>query len=359
LGRLDERDVVLGPDLRAAIARLNADLPEIARQQAFDKLTHVDFSRTMAQHNQTFYGYIRDGVPVSWMDSKSEEQHAHARVIDFTDGVTAGVPNNRFLAVRELKVRGLGVPHYNRRADIVCYVNGLPLVVIELKAVYRNIRQGFDDNLTDYMSRTSINQLFHHNVFIVVSNGDRAKYGSITSKWEHFAEWKRNDEKHKGELDAKVLLDGMLERKRFLDIVENFILFDASRPDGVRKVVARNHQVLGVNNAVASVAKQEELKELFPVQRRLQYRIASVEMPERTTDSTANNLDYALAPDATMNVSESKPRKIELPLVERAHPDLGRLGSSGIRRVAVSRTRWHSSRRRFVVVSKGISHLWL
>jgi type I restriction enzyme R subunit len=326
LGRFDERDVVLARDLKSAIARLNPDLPEIARQQAFDKLTHVDFSRTMTQHNQTFYGYIRDGVPVSWMDAKSEEQHAHARVIDFTDGATGGVANNRFLAVRELKVRGLGVPHYNRRADIVCYVNGLPLVVIELKAVYRNIRQGFDDNLTDYMSRTSINQLFHHNVFIVVSNGDRAKYGSITSKWEHFAEWKRNDEKHKGELDAKILLDGMLERKRFLDIVENFILFDASRPDGVRKVVARNHQVLGVNNAVASVAKQEELKELFPVQRRLQYRIASVEMPERTTDSNNNNLDYALATDSTMNVSESKPRTIELPLVERAHPDLGRLG---------------------------------
>jgi type I restriction enzyme, R subunit len=326
LGRSDERDVVLASDLKSAIARLNPDLPEIARQQAFDKLTHVDFSRTVVQHNQNFYGYIRDGVPVSWMDAKSEEQHAHARVIDFADGQTAGMPNNRFLAVRELKVRGLGVPHYNRRADIVCYVNGLPLVVIELKAVYRNIRQGFDDNLTDYMSRTSINQLFHHNVFIVVSNGDRAKYGSITSKWEHFAEWKRNDEKHKGELDAKILLDGMLERRRFLDIVENFILFDASRPDGVRKVVARNHQVLGVNNAVASVAKQEELKELFPVQQRLQYRIASVEMPERTTDSTNENRDYSIAADATMSVRESSPRMMELPLVERAHPDLGRLG---------------------------------
>ncbi|CAD79082.1 MAG TPA: type I restriction endonuclease subunit R [Rhodopirellula baltica] len=326
LGRANERDAVLAPDLKAAIARLNPGLPEVAHQQAFDKLTHVDFSRTMVQHNQTFYGYIRDGVPVSWRDVKDEEQHAHARVIDFADGEAGGAPNNRFVAVRELKVKGLGVPHYNRRADIVCYVNGLPLVVIELKAVYRNIRQGFDDNLTDYMSKTSINQLFHHNVFVVVSNGDRAKYGSITSKWEHFAEWKRNDEKHKGELDAKVLLDGMLERKRLLDIVENFILFDASRPDGIRKVVARNHQVLGVNNAVASVVKQEELKELFPIQQRLQYRMATVEMPERTTDPTDDKLEYSEAADATMHVSESSPRTMELPLVERAHPDLGRLG---------------------------------
>ena len=326
LGRASERDHVLAPDLKAAIARLNPDLPEVAHQEAFDKLTAVDYSRTMLQHNQTFYDYIRGGVPVSWRDANDEEQRDRARVLDFADGTTDGVPNNRFVAVRELKVQGLGVPHYNRRADIVCFVNGLPLVVIELKAVYRNIRQGFDDNLTDYMSKTSINHLFHHNVFLVVSNGDHAKYGSITSKWEHFAEWKRNDEKHKGELDAKVLLDGMLSRQGLLDIVENFILFDASRPDGVRKVVARNHQVLGVNNAVASVMKQEELKELFPVQQRLQYRMATVEMPERTSESKDAAVEYAEPVDSTMSVNESSPRTMELPLVERAHPDLGRLG---------------------------------
>ena len=113
-------------------------------------------------------------------------------VIDFRD-----TDNNRFLAVRELKLQGLRVPHYNRRADIVCFVNGLPLVFIELKAVYKNIRAGFDHNLTDYMSEHSIAQAFHHNAFLVVSNGDRARYGSITSKWEHFVEWKRNDESDK------------------------------------------------------------------------------------------------------------------------------------------------------------------
>lgn len=326
LGRMSESDVILAPDLKAAIARLNPSLPEVARQQAFEKITRVEASRTLVQHNQTFYSYIRDGIPVTWMDTKSEEQHAHVQVLDFADGTTAGILNNRFLAVRELKVRGLGVPHYNRRADIVCYINGLPLVIIELKAVYRNIRQGFDDNLTDYMSKVSINHLFHHNVFVVVSNGDRAKYGSITSKWEHFAEWKRNDEKQKGELDAKVLLDGMLERKRLLDIIENFVLFDASRPDGVRKVVARNHQVLGVNNAVASVLKQEELKSQFPVERRLKYRIANVEMPERKIVTEDDAIQYTETISAPMSVNESSPRTIELPLVERAHPDLGRLG---------------------------------
>src|SRR5882762_4072670 len=108
----------------------------------------------------------------------------------------------------------------------------------------------------------------------VVSNGHRARYGSITSKWEHFAEWKRHDEKQKGDLDAKVLLDGMLAKDRLLDLVENFILFDESKPGGTRKIIARNHQILGVNNAVASVIHQEELKRQYPPQRRLiEYRI--------------------------------------------------------------------------------------
>lgn len=254
---------MLARDLRAALARLNPDIPESAREQAGEKLTRVDLSRSLVQHNRDFYRFLRGGVPVEWRDAQGEMRHALARVIDFRDPV-----NNRFLAVRELKVQGVRVPHYNRRADLVCFVNGLPLVFIELKAVYRNIRAGFDENLTDYLHEHSIAHAFHHNAFLVVSNGDRARYGSITSKWEHFVEWKRNDEKDKGRVDAKALLDGMLAKERLLDLVENFILFDDSRAGGTRKVVARNHQVLGVNRAVASVLRQEELKRAFPPERR-------------------------------------------------------------------------------------------
>src|SRR3989441_2793862 len=255
LGRASEREVVLVRDLRAALARLNRDLPESAREQAIEKLTRTDFARSLLQHNREFYGLIRGGVPVEWRDASGETRHGRAHVIDFRN-----VGNNRFLAVRELKVQGVRVPHYNRRADLVCFVNGLPLVFIELKAVYRNIRAGFDDNLTDYMTEHSIAHAFHHNAFLVVSNGDHARYGSITSKWEHFVEWKRNAEKDKGRVDAQALLDGMLSKERLLDLVENFILFDDSRAGGTRKIVARNQQVLGVNNAVASGLRQEQLK---------------------------------------------------------------------------------------------------
>jgi hypothetical protein len=227
LGRASEREVVLVRDLRTVIAGMNPDLPAEACEQAVEKLIRIDYARSLIQHNREFYGFIRGGVPVEWRDASGETRHAHAQVIDFRDAL-----RNRFLAVRELKIQGVRVPHYNRRADLVCFVNGLPLVFIELKAVYRNIRAGFDDNLTDYLSEHSIAQAFHHNAFLVVSNGDQARYGSITSKWEHFVEWKRNAENEEARLDAEALLDGMLAKERLLDLVENFILYDDSRAGG-------------------------------------------------------------------------------------------------------------------------------
>src|SRR2546423_1896868 len=133
-------------------------------------------------------------------------------------------------------MKAMRVPHYNRRADLVCFVNGLPLIFIELKAVYLNIRAGFDGNLRDYLDENVIAHAFHHNAFLIVSNGHRARYGSITSQWEHFAEWKRDDEHEKGELDAEVLLNGMLAKHRLLDLVENFTLFDSSKPGATRKI---------------------------------------------------------------------------------------------------------------------------
>ena len=155
--------------------------------------------------------------------------------------------------MRELKLTGLRAPGYNRRADLVCFVNGLPLVFIELKAVYKNIRAGFEGNLKDYLDEHVIAHAFHHNAFLIVSNGHRARYGSITSEWEHFAEWKRLDENGPGQRGGRGAAQRHAGQDRLLDIVENFILFDASKPGATRKIVARNHQVLGVNNAVASV----------------------------------------------------------------------------------------------------------
>lgn len=291
LGRDNERDVVLTRDLREAIRTLNPSLPDKVVEDAIVKITGIDLSRSTVQQNQEFYTWLRSGVPVKYRNDKGEAVSSYVRVIDFSHPA-----KNKFVAARELKIQGFRVPHYNRRADLVCFVNGLPLVFIELKAVYKDIRAGFDGNISDYMD--TIPEAFHHNAFIVVSNGDKARYGSITSKWEHFSEWKRNDESDLGSLDAKTLLYGMLAKDRLLDIVENFILFDASKPGGVRKIVARNHQVLGVNKSMESVELQEDLKQQFPPEERLKYSF----------------------------VDDGKGADTRLPVVKRAHPDLGRLG---------------------------------
>jgi type I restriction enzyme R subunit len=316
-GRHDTRDVVLTRDLRAAVGRINPELPNAAIDDVVQQMTRHDFSRSLLQHNQDFYRLIRGGVLVEYKDAQGKSRETRARVIDFKNGTGSdGTPNNRFLAVRELKLTGLRTPGYNRRADLVCFVNGLPLVFIELKAVYKNIRAGFDGNLQDYLDENVIPHAFHHNAFLIVSNGHRARYGSITSQWDHFAEWKRNDESEKGSVEAEFLLNGMLAHDRLLDIIENFILFDSSKPGAMRKVIARNHQVLGVNNAVDSVRNQEELKLEFPPEKRLAYRV--IELPkEEATDA-----DMLAVAEAV----EEDQKKKTLDLVVSAHPKLGKLG---------------------------------
>ena len=316
LGRADTKEAVLTRDLRTALGRLNPDLPASAIEDAVRKLTVYDVSRSMVQHNRGFYKLIRGGVPVQHQDAQGHQTTTRARVIDFDNAPGS----NRFLAVRELKLTGIRTPNYNRRADLVCFVNGLPLVFIELKAVHKNIREGFDNNLTDYMDENVIAHAFHHNAFLIVSNGDRARYGSITSEWEHFAEWKRLEEEDKGDMDAKVLLDGMLAHDRLLDIVENFILFDESKAGATRKVIARNHQVLGVNRAVASVARQEELKLEFPLDRRLRRRVVDLPLESRAREEHLPALGMVAE-----TVTPYIPRG-PVDIVERAHPDLGRLG---------------------------------
>ena len=315
LGRDDTSQAVLTRDLRAALERLNPDLPAPAIDDAVRDLTVYDVSRSKVQHNSDFHRLLRGGVPVEYRDAQGRRKSARARVIDFDNAPGS----NRFLAVRELKLTGIRTPNYNRRADLVCFVNGLPLVFIELKAVYVNIREGFDNNLSDYMDEHVIAHVFHHNAFLVVSNGDRARYGSITSEWGHFTEWKRLNEADTGNLEAQALLNGMLAHDRLLDIVENFILFDESKPGATRKVIARNHQVLGVNRAVASVSRQEELKLEFPPEQRLRHRV--VELPLESRELVQQGPDGSRAAASSPFIPEGP-----LEIVERAHPDLGRLG---------------------------------
>jgi type I restriction enzyme R subunit len=329
LGRESKREVVLKRDLRPAIEKLNPELPPKAVESVIHTLTQQVAGRSSLQHNQEFYAYIKKGVPVAYTDTQGRKRETRAQVIDFENGTAPdGSANNRFLAVRELEIQGTLAPHYNRRADLVCFVNGLPLVFIELKAVYVEIRSGFDNNLRDYLEEHSVAHAFHHNAFIIVSNGDEARYGSITSSWDHFNEWKRQKESDEGKLDAEALLNGMLAHDRLLDIVENFILFDASRPGKTRKIVARNHQYLGVNNAVASVEKQEKLKQKYPIDQRYVRKEAVIERTDAAKKLLAaetREADVLKIPQELEKLERDASMQM-LEWLEAADPELGKLG---------------------------------
>lgn len=157
------------------------------------------------------------------------------KIFDFTTPEA-----NNFLAVRELWVQG---EIYHRRADIIGFVNGIPLLFVELKRVDKDIRHAYDENFADY--KDTIPQIFYHNAFVILSNGSEAKIGSITSKYEHFQEWKRLEENETGRVDFETLLKGVCNRRNFMDLFENFILYDEGKKF-TAKIIAKNHQLLGV-----------------------------------------------------------------------------------------------------------------
>ena len=242
LGRESQQEVVLTRYLRAALEKFNPNLPEAAYQDAIRQITEISAAQTMFATNREKYAMLKDGVQVTFRDDKGELKKERLRVFDFTNA-----KENHFLCVRELWVRGA---LYRRRADIVGFVNGLPLLFMELKNVHHDIRAAYEQNFADY--KDTVPHLFHHNAIVVLGNGIEAKLGSLSSKFEHFHEWKRLEEEDPGTVDMETLLKGVCDKTNFMDIFENFIVFDDSS-GAPRKVLARNHQFMGVNRAMQSV----------------------------------------------------------------------------------------------------------
>ncbi len=246
LGRASDREVVLGRTLREKLVALNPGLPAAAYDDAVRQITTTIASQTLIATNREKYAQLRDGVQVTFRNDQGERVRQRLRVLDFD-----APENNDFLCVRELWVKG---DLYRRRADIIGYVNGLPLLFIECKNLHKNLKTAFDQNFSDY--RDTIAHLFHHNAIVMFGNGEQAKIGSITSRWGHFNEWKRLAEEAPGAVDMETLLKGVCEKRNFLDLVENFILFDESTSEP-KKIIARNHQFLGVNRAIDSVRERK------------------------------------------------------------------------------------------------------
>lgn len=246
LGRTSDREVVLTRTLREKLMQLNPSLPDEAYDDAVRQLTAIVASQTMATTNREKYAQMRDGVQVTFRNEKGERVRQRLQVFDFDTP-----ENNDFLCVRELWVRG---DLYRRRADIIGFVNGIPLLFIECKNLHKNLKTAFEQNFSDY--RDTVPHLFHHNAIVMFGNGEQAKIGSITSRWEHFNEWKRLAEEGPGAVDMETLLKGVCDKCNFLDLVENFILFDETAGEP-KKIIARNHQFLGINRAIDSVRERK------------------------------------------------------------------------------------------------------
>ena len=246
LGRRSDREVVLTRYLRAKLEQFNPGLPEDAYVDAIRQIVEISAAQTMLATNREKHTLLRDGVQVAFRNAEGELERKRLRVFDFEKP-----ENNQFLCVRELWVHG---DLYRRRADIVGFVNGLPLLFMECNNIHRNLRAAYDKNLADY--KDTIPHIFHHNSFVVLGNGDKGKIGSISSKYEHFGEWKRLAEEEPGVVDMETLLKGVCDKRNLMDLFENFIVFDDSSGK-TAKILARNHQFLGVNRAVKAVEDRE------------------------------------------------------------------------------------------------------
>jgi type I restriction enzyme R subunit len=243
LGRETFNEVVLVPRLRAALLDLNPDLPNEAIELAIEELTRDRSALSPANANREIYQLLKQGIPVRISVSEDAEVVETVRVIDWKDSA-----NNDFFLASQFWISG---EMYRRRADLVGFVNGLPLIFIELKTAHKRLENAYHDNLRDY--KDTIPQIFWYNAFIILSNGHQSRIGSMTAGWEHFFEWKKiSNEEEKGVVSLETMIRGTCEKSRFMDIVENFTLFNSAGGASV-KLIAKNHQFLGVNNALEAV----------------------------------------------------------------------------------------------------------
>ncbi len=275
LQRETKGEVVLVSRLRDALTRLNPTLPAEAITAAMDELTRDRSAMLLEAANREVYLLLKEGIRVSVPDRKPEPQPSpnasrpsspallpggegsrgggqkieRLRVIDWEQP-----ENNDFLLVSQFSVTGA---LYTCRPDLVGFVNGLPLVVIELKKPGVPARAAFDENLTHY--KQQIPSLFWYNALLIASNGTDSRVGSLTADWGRFFEWKRIErEDEPRRVSLETMLRGTCDRTRLLDLLENFTLFSDHKA-GLVKIIGQNHQYLGVNNTIASMLEARKL----------------------------------------------------------------------------------------------------
>ena len=253
----DFKDVILENRLRQGLKRLNPDLSEKAIDEAVYKLKSFEHPN-LEIANKEIYQMLIEGVKIEVRDKDGQRRGKILKVFDFENP-----QNNEFLIVNQFTVQGIDKI---RRPDLVVFINGIPVAVFELKNPVieeATIRAAYEQ-LQEY--KKDIPEIFKYNQILVISDLSEARYGTISSPWEWFKVWRgieREDEKLKGMSELEVLVKGLFQKRRILDIIENFIVFEADSEKDVSKYtkkIALYHQYFGANKAVESTLKAAALK---------------------------------------------------------------------------------------------------
>ncbi|MEI8007471.1 MAG: HsdR family type I site-specific deoxyribonuclease, partial [Bacteroidota bacterium] len=246
--------VILVGRLRSALARINPHIPESFREQAIQKVLRI-YSPDLLHNNETFHQFLVEKVRIPYQQDGYDRSHEVA-LVDFTDP-----GKNEFLAVNQYTIVE---NNQNKRPDVLLFVNGIPLVVIELKNAsdeQATIRKAFDQIQT---YKSTVPSLFTYNAICVISDGMECKAGSLTAGFSRFMNWKTADgrkEASRFKPQLETLLNGMLNPATLLDLVRNFIVFEKTKKEdpktGITQIVtekklAAYHQYYAVNKAVLS-----------------------------------------------------------------------------------------------------------
>ena len=242
------REVFLLDRLQTKLEDLNPEIPLEGLEEALRKIRLISHP-TLIENNRAFHRLLVEGVDVEFRNADGQIVHDKVWLIDF-----ANPEANEFLAVNQFTVEE---GHFNRRADVVVFINGIPLTVLELKNIadeQATIRKAFDQFQT---YKAQIPSLFHSNALLVISDGHEARLGTVTSDWERFMTWRTITGKElvpPGSLQLETLLKGVFDKLRLLDLIRNFIVFEDDGEKVVKKL-AGYHQFHAVNKAVESTLK--------------------------------------------------------------------------------------------------------
>lgn len=264
IGRDRLKDVVLKDRLKIQLEKLNPNIPDESINYAVHEFCKSRATLSTVMANKEIYNLIKGGVAVTFKNKAGGEENGYVKVLDFENPV-----NNEFLVVSQLSIEYLQTENTTRRPDLLLYVNGLPLVMIELKNATGKVKSGYDKNLMDY--KRDIPQLFWYNMFVGISNGIQTRIGAFSAPWEHFFTWVKlkdtavsqdqqtlDEVETESELTGKRLSlqlfgEGLCKKENLLDYFENFVLYHKNKV----KIIAKNHQFLGVNNAIKPLGDKD------------------------------------------------------------------------------------------------------